>query len=96
MPYFQVVLEGEGVDLPAPETGDSAFGFYTTRIVKARDVVHAGEVACLRELAVWREGGIHAHGHVPRLTLESVTAIGYFKGRFGRQPRGYSFFTRKD
>lgn len=98
MPYFQVRLSGEGIRLPLDE-GDPMIGFFTTRVVKADDLRHAGQLAQENVMSEWREGGQYANhneGSAPKLVVEASFPIGLLRGIFGRKPAGYSFYRYDD
>jgi hypothetical protein len=99
MPFFKVVLLGKGILLRCEDDEDPAIGFYTTRVVKARDPVHAQALAKGAVLAEWQAGGEYAEantGSVPLLTTENIHSVGFLRGVFCSKPTGYSFYLRDD
>jgi hypothetical protein len=99
MPFFKVMLAGTGISLRCEGAGDPAIGFYTTRVVKARDPEQAQLVAKELVLSEWQTGGEYAaanSGSLPLLTANSVFSVGFLRGVFGRRPAGYSFYLRDD
>ena len=95
MPYFQIVLSGDGISLPLEGGPDFAKGFFTTRLVKARTAANAQELAKELVLAEWRQGGAYAasnQGSIPSLAVERVFPIGILRGIFKRKPLGYTFY----
>lgn len=93
MPYFCVVLNGEGVSIPS--SGENTIGFYSTRWVKADGIEQAENVAKQLVLFDWTEGeyaGIN-DGVPPVLSVDSVYSIGLLKYLWRRPGRGHSFYT---
>ena len=74
MPYFQVMLHGEGVHIPDENHKNAIVGFYTTRIVRAADEAAAELAACAMVQAQWLAPEYKSNnvGGAPQLKLESV------------------------
>nr|CAG23928.1 hypothetical protein [Pseudomonas aeruginosa] len=97
MPYFKVILSGRGIDLPFD--GDSAIGFFTTRLVRSMDPASAESLAKGLVQAEWLPGGTYAtvnRGSQPTLSVERSSPVGWLTGTFGRKPSGYSFYRHED
>ena len=97
MPYFKVILSGRGIDLPFE--GDSAVGFFTTKLVRAADLSSAESLAKALILSEWRSGGTYAQanrGALPTLSVEQSFSVGWLAGAFGRKPSGYTFYLHED
>lgn len=94
MPYFKLMLAGEGVSLPIEGETDPVIGFYTTRIVEAKDPESAAIAAKELVLAEWQQGecALNNQTGLPTITIESCQEVGFFRGVFRRRPRGYTFF----
>jgi hypothetical protein len=98
MPYFKVKLSGAGISLPF-DGGDPAIGFFTTRLVRARDEAHAHGLAQDLVLSEWHTGGAYATGNIgalPTLLVEESWQVGLLQGILGRRPTGYSFYAHDD
>jgi hypothetical protein len=74
MPYFRVMLHGEGVLIPDETPGKAIVGFYATRIVRAAGEAHAERTACAMVQAQWLAPGYKSNniGGPPRLYTEFV------------------------
>ena len=99
MPYFKVRLSGAGISLSVVDGSDPAIGFFTTRLVCARDPEHAHGLAKEAVLSEWQPGGAYASGNVgalPALVVEESWQVGLLEGILGRRPSGYSFYTHDD
>ena len=97
MPYFKVILSGRGIDLPLE--GDSAIGFFTTRLVRSTDPSRAESLAKDLVLSEWRPGGTYAEanrGSQPVLSIEQSFPVGWLVGTLGRKPSGYTFYCHED
>ena len=97
MPYFKVILSGRGIDLPFE--GDSAIGFFTTRLVRSVDPAGAELLAKDLVLSEWLPGGTYAtvnRGSQPTLSVEQSFSVGWLVGTFGRKPSGYTFYRHED
>lgn len=97
MPYFKVMLEGNGIDIPSEENGPSIAGFFTTRLVRASTTEEAEEKAKKIILTEWTSGEYARtnKGLLPNLTLSSVekaTLIECLKSTYS----GYSFYLHDD
>lgn len=74
MPYFQVLLHGDGVRISGEDPKWDIVGFYTTRTVRAVDKKKAIEAACASVQKEWlkREYVANNSGGPPILTVESI------------------------
>jgi hypothetical protein len=93
MPHFKIILSGRGIDLPFE--GDSAVGFFTTKLVRATDLPSAESLAKDLVLSEWRSGGTYARvnrGSLPALSVEQSFPVGWLVGTLGRKPSGYTFY----
>ena len=98
MPFFRVILSGEGIWLPFEDRSDPAIGFFTTRDVRAACIEQATRVATDLVLIEWRPGGKYAaanKGALPVVALDESWQIGLLRGIFGRKPTGYTFYSRE-
>ena len=96
MSYFRVMLSGTGISYGFEDGSDPAIGFFTTRTVRANDLLAAERSAKKLVLSEWQPGGEYAadnHGQTPMLAVEDARAIGYLQGLFGRKGGGYAFYT---
>ena len=99
MPYFKVRLSGAGISYPFVDGSDPVIGFFTTRLVRARDIRQAHCLAKELVLSEWRHGGRYADGNVgsaPTLVVEESWRVSLLSGIFGRRPGGYSFYSHDD
>ena len=97
MPHFKVICSGRGIDLPFE--GDSAIGFFTTRLVCATDRSSAESLAKDLVLSDWCSGGTYFQvnrGSLPTLSVEQSFPVGWLAGTFGRKPSGYTFYRHED
>ena len=98
MAYFQVLFQGKGIRLPF-DGGDSAIGFFTTRVVRADSSDDALDRARDVVLSEWRDGGSYAavnSGEVPELVADPIRRLGPLRGFFGRKRTGYVFYCHED
>jgi hypothetical protein len=79
MAYYQVMLRGEGISVPAEDGAPPIIGFYTTRIVRASSADGAIAAAQQLVLAEWTTGSyaVANRGALPRLSVESVGVSGF-------------------
>ena len=99
MPYFKVQLSGTGISLQVVDGSDPAIGFFTTRLIRARDPEHARSMARESVLSEWQPGGAYATGNIgalPSLTVEESWQVGLLEGILGRRASGYAFYTHDD
>ena len=97
MPHFKVILSGRGIDFAIDS--DTAVGFFTTRLVKASDLIAAELQAQELVLSEWRAGGEYSNsnrGSLPTLTVEESFPVGILAAIFGRRPFGYSCYRYED
>ena len=97
MPRFKVILSGRGIDCAVD--GDRAIGFFTTRLVKAPDLIAAELMAKELVLSDWRLGGEYStsnRGTLPVLAVEESFPLGFLTGTFSRIPSGHSFYRHED
>lgn len=95
MPYFRIMLSGNGISLPVEGGSDLITGFFTTRFVKAADMTQAQELASELVLSEWRQGGSYAEanqGTVPSLAIEQAAPVGPLTGIFKRKIAGYTYY----
>ncbi len=91
------MLSGRGIDLSVD--GTLVVGFFTTRLVRATDLVAAERQAKDLVLSEWQPGGTYAaanRGSAPALTVEESFPVGLLAGTFGRKPSGYTFYSHED
>jgi hypothetical protein len=96
MPYYQVVLEGYGVNMARDDGGDPIIGFYTTRIVRARDNIEAAKMVKQVILEEWgKEPFLSSNtSALPILNIESIEELPIYRGIF-RQLSGYTFYLKE-
>lgn len=97
MPSYQVILRGQGIELPVEGEAQPIVGFYTTRAVTAQNPEDAVRIASEIVAAEWRDGEYAAlnRGGSPILSAERVFGLSILRRWFGK-PKGYSFYTRED
>ena len=99
MPYFKVQLSGTGISFRVVDGSDPAIGFFTTRLVRAKNADHAHSSAKATVLSEWRPGGDYAGGNrgaLPSLTVEESWQVGLVAGILGRKGGGYSLYSHDD
>lgn len=97
MPYFRIMLEGKGIDVPADDNGHSIAGFFTTRLVKAATGEESEEKAKNLILSEWSSGPYAKanKGSLPVLTVSSITKNSFIESlKFKNE--GYSFYLHDD
>lgn len=97
MPHFKIILAGSGINLVFEDA--PVAGFFTSRLVRARDLVSAESLAKELVLSDWRSGGTYAEanqGSLPTLIVEQSFPVGWFTSIFGRKPSGYTFYRHED
>jgi hypothetical protein len=97
MPYFKIMLSGDGISIPLEGGGDPIIGFFTTRVVRAEATEAAVTKAKKLVISEWKEGAYAAANmaNVPSLNTETAVRVGYLTGIFSK-PKGYTFFTVND
>ena len=91
------MLSGRGIDLLFD--GTPVVGFFTTRLVRADDLMTAERQAKDLVLSDWQPGGSYAainRGPIPSLTVEDSFPVGFVTGTFARKPSGYTFYSHED
>lgn len=81
MPYFKVMIEGEGVIIQSENNEPSITGFFTTRLIRAVGAAEAGNEAKNMILSEW-SSGLYAKankGSLPILTVTSIDASSFIK-----------------
>lgn len=93
MPYFKVMLEGKGIDIPSEENKPSITGFFTTRLVRASTTEEAEEKAKTVILAEWTSGEYARanKGRLPSLTVSSLEKTSFIESLKSKYS-GYSFY----
>lgn len=77
MPFYCVIVHGEGINFPDTDDGEPSVGFYTWRTVWAPTCEKAGSKALAAVRRRWR-GGKYARGNngsPPMLTVERSTVV---------------------
>lgn len=97
MPYFQVMLNGEGVHIAHENPKDAIVGFYTTRIVRATDEADAERAACAMVQAQWLAPKYKSNnvGGPPQLSIESVQRTSFWAWLRSRNT-GHVFYGPED
>lgn len=93
MPYFQVMLHGDGIHIPIVDPKMPAIGFYATRIVWAKDETAARVAACAMIQGQWLapEYKSNNSGGRPQLSVESVQRSSFMAWLRFRNT-GHSFY----
>ncbi len=93
MPYFQIMLSGEGISVHSEDEVTKVIGFFTTRVVNAETKEAAVRMAKNLVMSEWLEGKYAASntGNLPNLGIESVSSLSLLKGLFSK-PKGYTFY----
>ena len=93
MPYYCVVLNGEGISVPSSD--DELTGFYTTRWVKADRPEEAGKAAKQLVLLDWTEGDYAEmnNGDPPVMSVDSISSVGILKYLWRRPGKGHAFYS---
>jgi hypothetical protein len=92
------MLSGTGISYGFSDGSEPAIGFFTTRKVKAKDLLHAHQLVKELVLSEWQSGGDYAAGNLgslPVLSIENSWPIGLLSGLFGRKGGGYAFYTQE-
>jgi hypothetical protein len=92
MPYFRVLLEGSGINIPVG--AGRAKGFFVTRFVRAASAAQACTLAAGAAVAEWSNGRLRSHGATPHIVVSQVERVGFLTGFFARQ-QGYAFHPGK-
>ena len=93
MPYFKVLINGRGLNVPNEERNATIRGFYTTRLVRAQDSSQAKTMALAAVRETWQK---HPYaqansGTAPVLCAEEVTPSSFLESlRF--KNTGHSFY----
>ena len=97
MPYFQVMLHGDGIYIPILDPSEPAIGFYATRIVRAKDEAAAGVAACAMIQEQWLAPEYKSNnaGARPQLTIESVQRSSFVAWLRFRNT-GHAFYGREN
>jgi hypothetical protein len=93
MPFYCVLLHGEGIRISTPVGERPVVGFYISRGVWARSETHAREKAISSVQALWA-AGTHARanrGLPPRLTVESCEVVGFTRW-LSIPKKGHTFY----
>lgn len=95
MPYFSVLIEGSGIDVPIADPDTAAAGFFASRVVFAENAAQAGRRAVEVIAADWEPQTDHGRvnrGARPTLVVDSTRALSWWRGFLRRNRRGYTFF----
>jgi hypothetical protein len=97
MPYFRVMIHGEGIDVPSIDGSKSIIGFYSTRLVKARSAPEADATVRTLILSDWTSGSYAPanRGVPPSLRVESIIKTTVFDWLRFRNA-GYTFYSRDE
>ena len=90
MPYFKVLVEGSGFQIPGPSGEPSIVGFFVSRIVRANQTTEASALALRNVLAEWSAGYCSHYNVSPNVTVSEVKRVGFLSGVLAKQT-GYSF-----
>ena len=97
MPYFRVLLEGTGIDIPSENNDPPIVGFFTTRIVEASTGAEAESKVKEMILSDWSLGKYAEAniGRLPILSINSVEDSDFFESlRF--KNKGYIFYPQQN
>ena len=93
MPYYRVLLEADGIEVPDLSNGPPVVGFCTTRIVRSDSVSGAEQKAKAMVLADWTTGEYAALnlGARPELKVDSVYGSNWWEHLWFKN-KGHVFF----
>jgi hypothetical protein len=94
MPYFQVRLHGEGIDVPSMDGSETMVGFFTTRVVKSHSATEAEAKARQLVTADWVSGSYSTANRSSKieLTVESIAKTTFIRALLFRNS-GHVFYT---
>lgn len=94
MPYFRVVLHGQGIRFALGEE-EPVVGFYATRLVRAGSAEEAVHKAKQAVQSVWArpEYAQHNLGNAPVLSTDLVEPISFLQSLRG-SGGGHAFYTQ--
>lgn len=97
MPFFNIMLNGEGILIPTERPEHAIVGFYTTRIVRAANAQEAGRAACAMVQRQWLSPAFTSNntGGEPRLAIESIQRTTFWAWLRSRNT-GHSFYGADD
>jgi hypothetical protein len=94
VPFFEVRLHCKGIDVPID--GERARGFFTNRVVLAKDPVSAKDLAVKLLHREWRNGRYFAlnASATCEIEAEEANSLGLVRALFGRR-QSYAFHTEE-
>lgn len=97
MPYFKVMIEGEGIKISSEKQEPSITGFFTTRLVRASTTEEAEKKAKTMILAEWTSAEYAKvnKGSLPSLTVSSMEKTNFIESLKSKYT-GYSFYMHDD
>lgn len=95
MPYFAVVVHGEGISVTSSESDEEIIGFYTTRWIEAATTGEGKRRAAKLVLMEWTEGEYaeHSRGSPPRLSIVSISRVSFLTYLRRRPGAGHTFYS---
>jgi hypothetical protein len=94
MPYFTVMVEGRGLQVPPSGDGQPIVGFFTHRVVSAHGPVEARKKAVQVLEHEWSSPPLSSMSPTrPSLSVQEVSALSIWQALFGRRPKGFTFFS---
>ena len=90
MPYFSVLVEGSGFNIPGTFGEPPIVGFAVSRVVRARGASAASELVLSSVIAEWSSGRFSHFKVTPVVATSEVNRVGLLSGIFSK-PQGYIF-----
>ena len=92
MPFYKIVLCGEGIALSSGD-GEPIVGFFATRVAFGKDAQIAGKKAEAMLLNEWEREGWNARnqGSSPILNIEECSEVTFLNAMIKR-PSGFTFY----
>ncbi len=93
MPFYSVVIHGDGIRVPVEGEGVPVGGFYAARVVLAESREQALERARKMISDEWAEGpyALANQGSMPRLRIESASNVSFWRWLWFKN-KGYTFY----
>ena len=96
MPFFSVLIHGQGINIPATDGAETIIGFYTTRVVRASGLKDAETKAVTSVRKEWQRPPLlgQNQGEAPLLEVEKVFSATLLKALVTRN-KGFTFYSQK-
>jgi hypothetical protein len=97
MPFYRVLLEGNGLCIDSSDEAPPIAGFFTTRVVWAKAAESAGRAAIDLVAREWRTEPYVSQSGAASLSLavSECAPVGFIHGLISR-PSGFSFFSAEE